>query len=52
MAIKNIELTIGRAVSFENENLLISHYSADGDIITLYTDKGEKSYFRKLSRIN
>lgn len=45
MEIKSLNQILGKAISFENENLLVSHYASDGDLITLFTDKGERSFF-------
>lgn len=50
MGIKNLNQILGKAISFEKENLLVSHYASDGDLITLFTDKGERSFIN--SKLN
>lgn len=42
--IQNIDRLVGKAIEYDGEKLLVSHFSQDGLMTTMHTDKGLRSF--------
>lgn len=44
--VRNIEQLVGQNIQYDGQSLKVSHYSLDGLMVTLHTDKGTKSFLK------